>query len=399
MMICFEYLKQKLHLMEQFRVIKELGEGGYGKAFLVESLKNHKLRVVKKMMINDLRNDQIENIKNEANILKSMKHSNIIRYRGCKINNKFAYILMDYANGGDLSLYIKKQETNIPEELIIDIFTQLCLGLKYIHDRKIIHRDIKPSNIFISENGIVKIGDFGLSKVLQSTLEILKTPIGSPYYLSPEICKGELYNNKSDIWSLGCILHELCTLRKTFNGKCLRTVMRSIITTSPQEIPSLYSQEIRYLISIMLNKNQQNRPSLNDILSLPIIRAKAIALIGNSEYLNEVSHTVFHGEKPLSTPEPYNEEIVILNENYNSSKEEKFEFMGRTLVLQKNFPSQSKAESIKSFIIDIVGNDRFDELYSMAANQDPISLAKSVTNNLDNWILNLLFQLIVFEEN
>ncbi len=98
-------------------------------------------------------------------------------------------------------------------------FVQLCFAVKYIHDKKILHRDLKSSNIFICSNGNIKLGDFGIAKVLKNTNEFAKTIVGTPYYLSPEICLRKPYNQKSDIWSMGCILFELMNLRHAFEGE------------------------------------------------------------------------------------------------------------------------------------------------------------------------------------
>jgi NIMA (never in mitosis gene a)-related kinase len=95
---------------------------------------------------------------------------------------------------------------------------QICFAVKYLHDKKILHRDLKLSNIFISSNGDIKLGDFGIAKVLSNTDEFTKTIVGTPYYLSPEICQKKPYNYKSDIWSLGCVLYEIMNLKHAFEG-------------------------------------------------------------------------------------------------------------------------------------------------------------------------------------
>lgn len=92
-------------------------------------------------------------------------------------------------------------------------FIQICLGLNYIHSKRILHRDLKSANIFLTSTNCIKIGDFGIAKVLQGTFEAALTVIGTPYYMSPELCHNKPYTLKSDIWSLGCLLYEMVALK------------------------------------------------------------------------------------------------------------------------------------------------------------------------------------------
>jgi NIMA (never in mitosis gene a)-related kinase len=105
------------------------------------------------------------------------------------------------------------------EDDILNFFVQICLALKHIHDRKILHRDIKPDNIFLMASKIIKLGDFGVAKVLSNTLACAETQTGTPYYTSPEICLGKRYNHKTDVWSLGCVLFEMVTMTHAFHGR------------------------------------------------------------------------------------------------------------------------------------------------------------------------------------
>ena len=108
-----------------------------------------------------------------------------------------------------------------PEDLILNWFVQMSLGLHYMHENRVLHRDLKSQNIFLLGNGRLVLGDLGISKVLEGTMDFAKTCIGTPYYMSPEIFKNKPYNHKSDVWALGCVLYELTTLNHAFDANSL----------------------------------------------------------------------------------------------------------------------------------------------------------------------------------
>lgn len=104
----------------------------------------------------------------------------------------------------------------------------LIFGIQALHSKNVLHRDLKSANVFLTSNKYVKIGDFGISKVLDSTSA--KTFVGTPYYLSPEVCSNKKYDLRSDLWSLGCILYELCTLNYPFQANNILSLAMKITT-------------------------------------------------------------------------------------------------------------------------------------------------------------------------
>ncbi|OQS07130.1 ubiquinone biosynthesis protein COQ9 [Thraustotheca clavata] len=192
-------------------------------------------------------------------------------------------MLMEFADGGDLHELIEKQasENRISEVHIIRLFVQVCLALKHLHDNNILHRDIKPQNIFLTSSGIVKLGDFGISKALKSGINVAQTQIGTPLYLSPEICQGEDYDFKSDIWGLGCVLHELLTLSPPFLARSWPCIVQKILNTSPSPMVDshIYSKDMIKLSSILLSKSPKDRPSVDEILSMPYIQNSMYQLL------------------------------------------------------------------------------------------------------------------------
>nr|XP_020020030.1 serine/threonine-protein kinase Nek1 isoform X2 [Castor canadensis] len=196
-----------------------------------------------------------------------MKHPNIVQYRESFEENGSLYIVMDYCEGGDLFKRINAQKGILfQEDQILDWFVQICLALKHVHDRKILHRDIKSQNIFLTKDGTVQLGDFGIARVLNSTVELARTCIGTPYYLSPEICENKPYNNKSDIWALGCVLYEMCTLKHAFEAGNMKNLVLKIISGSFPPVSLHYSYDLRSLVSQLFKRNPRDRPSVNSIL-------------------------------------------------------------------------------------------------------------------------------------
>jgi len=178
---------------------------------------------------------------------------------------------MEFAELGDLKSIINKQIMSnykkINEEQIWEWAFQIASAIKFLHSRKIIHRDIKSENVFLTENKNLKLGDFGISKMLENTLEFAQSGVGTPYYLSPEICKGDNYNFKTDIWMFGCLLYELSTLVKPFKANSINSLIDKILNTNPADIDSSYSDELKEIIFIMLKKNPNERPGIDEILS------------------------------------------------------------------------------------------------------------------------------------
>lgn len=146
---------------------------------------------------------------------------NIISYKESFLEDSTSTlcIVLEYANGGDLYNKIidyKKKGSTMPEHEVWKIFIQIVKGLKALHDLKIVHRDIKCANIFLTKDNIVKLGDLNVSKVAKRGL--LQTQTGTPYYASPEVWKDKPYDSKSDIWSIGCVLYEMCALNPPFRA-------------------------------------------------------------------------------------------------------------------------------------------------------------------------------------
>ena len=287
--------------MHKFAKEKKIGEGAFGKAWLVHRKDDLNSRfVIKEVNISKMSRREKDDARNEITVLSQMKHPNIVSYQGSFEEAGKLFILMDYCDGGDLHTKISSLKNQLFEEdQIVNWFVQLCLGIKHIHDRKILHRDIKTQNIFLNRQAtIVKVGDFGISKVMNSTVELARTCIGTPYYLSPEICEGRPYNHKSDVWSLGCVLYELVSLKHAFEAGNMNNLVLKIIKGSYPALPTKYSKDLRNLVGLLLKRHPRDRPSVNEILKTPIIQARIEKFLSETLIHREFSHTVIHRKKP-----------------------------------------------------------------------------------------------------
>ena len=248
----------------------------------------------------------------EAKLLSALHHPNIVTCLESFTERGKLCIVQDYCAGGDLYQRVKAQRgAPLPETTIVDWFTEILLGLKHVHDRKVLHRDLKTQNVFLTADGRCKLGDFGVSKVLAGTHQLASTAVGTPYYLSPEICENKPYDHKSDVWSLGCILYELCAQRHPFDGASLKLLIVKILRGVYPPVPARYGKTLCDTIREMLSRDPARRPSVNDLLARRPFRDAAKRLLDDDVHADEFSHTVLHGEKKGASPTVSREPIKL----------------------------------------------------------------------------------------
>ena len=271
-------------MIKDYIIEKKLGVGTYGVVYMVSkkqetnfksnNKKGKNLYVIKQIPLFGLTPSEIKEVKSEANILSQIKSTYVVKYFDSFEDKNNLNIVMEYCDGGDLEQFLDdKKKYPLDEELIWRLFIQILIGLTAIHNLKILHRDLKTSNIFLTKDLNIKIGDLGVAKKL-SRGKFAKTIIGTPYYLSPEICEEKPYNEKSDIWALGCILYELCTFHHPFEAKSQGALVLKILNGNPTPIKKSYSEDLQKVITLILDKNIYKRPSCKTILKLPYIIEK-----------------------------------------------------------------------------------------------------------------------------
>jgi len=267
-------MTQKTEYQTKYTELEIIGRGNFGSATLVRSEDNN-IYVAKKVLLGGLSEKEQAGAKLEVNLLRELKHPHVVEYKDSYIEDNVLIIIMEYCEEGDLTYFIKKKaqkNETLDEKLILNWFLQLLLALEFVHRKKILHRDIKSSNIFLRSNGTVKLGDFGISKILDNTHEAAMTVVGTPYYMSPEVCENKPYTFKSDVWALGCVLYEMCTLKHAFSASNLLGLVYKIVREQHEPIPNCYSKELTVLVQKLLTKNVQGRPSIRDIFMETLIQ-------------------------------------------------------------------------------------------------------------------------------
>ncbi|XP_056150901.1 serine/threonine-protein kinase Nek2 [Lampris incognitus] len=269
--------------VEDYEVLYTIGSGSYGKCQKVRRRADGKVLVWKEMDYGTMAESEKQMLVSEVNLLRELKHPNIVRYYDRIIDreNTTLYIVMEYCEGGDLSSLINKcikERQYLEEQFILRVMTQLTLALKECHRRSdsgttVLHRDLKPANIFLDVKQNVKLGDFGLARILNHDTSFAKTFVGTPYYMSPEQINRMSYNEKSDIWSLGCLLYELCALSPPFTAYNQKELAEKIREGKFRRIPYRYSEELNTLLSRMLHLKDYLRPSVESILQSSLLAA------------------------------------------------------------------------------------------------------------------------------
>ena len=300
--------------MNKYKEIKILGRGGFGEAILVERRSDKVKFVIKNILLNGLKPNEIAFAKKEVEILKALDSPFIVKYiESFECNGKLC-IVMEYADGGDLSMKIAQRGRKyFQEDEIMHYFIQIAFALNHVHNRKTIHRDIKGQNIFLCKDGSIKLGDFGIARVLDSTNQLCQTRAGTYNYMSPEVLGGMKYNSKADIWSLGCVLYELCTLKRAFDARNIPKLIESIIRGEYKPIPTHFSANVKNLIDRMLKVDPEDRPSIDQIIMIPFIMDK-------SRYLmKKVASEMFKhakGDDGLDAYEVKDKGIVKISPHY-----------------------------------------------------------------------------------
>ena len=260
---------EDINILKNYEILGKLGQGTFGSVYKVKNRSTNKVYALKQILLSGANKKEIDSVKNEAKYLSNINHKNIVNYCGSYEDGKYFNIFMEYCEGSDLKKLINDYKSHnhpIPKYMINYIFKSITNGIKEIHKNKLIHRDLKPENILITNDFDIKIGDFGISKQLNSISQYAKTQAGTLLYMAPEVISEDFYNNKVDIWSLGCILYELCSLKFCFDSNSLKTLIDKILYENPEKINTkIYGEKLEKIINLLLKKNYKERPDINEL--------------------------------------------------------------------------------------------------------------------------------------
>ncbi|KAL4458617.1 hypothetical protein ABPG75_013482 [Micractinium tetrahymenae] len=215
-------------------------------------------------------------------LLSALDHPHVVKFREAFLSSDgTACVAMELLRGGTLAEAIKRQKArgeHLPEEVVWRLFLQVASAVRYLHANRVCHRDLKPSNIMFSDSSgsVLKIVDFGLSKFMRTHLT--NTLVGTPCYAAPEVFQWQPYGFACDIWSLGCILHELAALELAFQAESMRQLRYKVLRGVTAPLPPHYSQELRDTLALLLTTDPAQRITVEQLLALPHVARRLQAL-------------------------------------------------------------------------------------------------------------------------
>jgi NIMA (never in mitosis gene a)-related kinase len=342
--------------MDRYELLRLLGKGSYGRVDLARAKQTGEQVAVKKVKFTDMTLQARLKAQDEVTLLSSLKHTNIVGYKESFQERNSLYIVMEYVDGGDLEKRISQRGiSHFTEQEVLSTFVQVLLPLAYLHEKHVLHRDLKPQNIFLTSFGIVKLGDFGVAKSLTSTADLAKTVIGTPYYLAPEIWNSKPYGPAADVWSLGAVLYELCTLKKPYEGQSSVELWQAVMRGVHRPIPDFYSRDLKVLVDGMLSLNSEYRPTAEQIKNLPFVRKAIENLIANNR-------NIMQTKPPPKSPRTGTRKRLLINLPLERPAVKEPPALKTMVETIDDVPEKPEMEFEDDFISDDDENDPFQLL-------------------------------------
>eukprot|EP00127_Corallochytrium_limacisporum_P000417 Clim_evm112s11 gene=Clim_evmTU112s11 len=263
--------------LEDYEELDVIGKGTFGKVCRIRCKHDNQIYVWKVVQYGKMSSWEKKLLVSEVNLMRELEDEHIVKYYDRIIDKKsqILYIVMEYCAGGDLSQLIKRHRYSgrrISETKIWSILYQMLLALRRIHSGTagcpVLHRDLKPANIFLDATHTkVKVGDFGLARKLERQ-DHARTFVGTPYYMSPEQVREQVYNAKADVWSLGCLIYELAALKPPFDSPTGTGLRLRILDGKYPQLKG-YSRGLQEIVGCMLHVSNLHRYTVDDLLKHP----------------------------------------------------------------------------------------------------------------------------------
>ncbi len=256
-----------------YEIIKAIGKGKFAVVYRAKRITDGEVVALKRISVDAINDKAREKCLKEIRLVQSLDHPNIIRYMDSFISDNDLVIVFEWAAAGDLKRQLRKaleRGVNFDERIIWKYFSQIAEAIRHMHERRIMHRDLKPANIFLTLDGTIMVGDLGLSRELSEHTVQAHSKVGTPLYMSPEVLRGDGYDFKSDVWSLGCLLYELAMLKSPFKseGLNLYALFQKISQGDYQPLPDMYSEELRSLTYRMISTDATDRPEVSEVCEI-----------------------------------------------------------------------------------------------------------------------------------